>query len=46
MMSGGPEAILANHRNLMGIIYTFIYREKELLAAFDTLLDPAIAKTS
>jgi hypothetical protein len=37
IMAGGTQAIADNHRNLLQIIYTFIYREYGLLAAYDAM---------
>lgn len=37
MMVGGTQAIVDNHPNLLSIIYTFIYREKGLLAAYEAM---------
>lgn len=38
LFRGGTEAVARNYRNLGGIISTFAYREKELLARYDETL--------
>jgi hypothetical protein len=39
MFRGGAQAIVENYRNLASIIQTFLYREAQLIAAYDTTLD-------
>lgn len=38
MFDGGIQAITDNHKNLLSIIYTFVYRENGLLREYDALL--------
>ena len=38
MLEGGIEAITDNHKNLMSIIYTFVYKEIALLEVYDGTL--------
>lgn len=42
ILHDGIEAIPAKPKNLMSIIYTFVYRERQLLAEYDEVLGAAI----
>jgi hypothetical protein len=39
MLDGGIEAVTEGHKNLISIIYTFVYREQELLDDYAAVLD-------
>jgi hypothetical protein len=41
MFDGGINSITDNHKNLLSIIYTFIYRENGLLREYDAVLGAA-----
>ena len=43
---GGTESIARNHRNLSGLIRTFVYRESQLIDFYDRTLSDHAGKAA